>query len=76
LSINETTEIQKKIDNNGNQSNIVSANFFKKPNNYSITIKSKYNSQYTAGGIEGLIDGINGNENWQRRMARLSRSRF
>jgi hypothetical protein len=31
-----------------------------KPNNYSVAIKSKYNSQYTAGGIEGLIDGING----------------
>ncbi|MBC5840284.1 glycoside hydrolase family 92 protein [Flavobacterium sp. F-380] len=66
LSINETTEIQTKINNKGNQSNIVSANFYKKPNNYSITIKSKYNSQYTAGGIEGLIDGINGNENWRK----------
>lgn len=66
LSINETTEIQAKINDNGNQSNIVSANFYKKPNNYSITIKSKYNSQYTAGGIEGLIDGINGNENWRK----------
>jgi hypothetical protein len=21
---------------------------------------------YTAGGIEGLIDGINGNENWRK----------
>jgi hypothetical protein len=35
-------------------------------NNYTIIIKSKYNSQYTAGGIEGLIDGINGNENWRK----------
>jgi hypothetical protein len=30
---------------------------FLKLNNYSVAIKSKYNSQYT-GGIEGLIDGI------------------
>ncbi|MBU0940776.1 MAG: GH92 family glycosyl hydrolase [Bacteroidetes bacterium] len=66
LSINETTEIQAKINDNGNLSNIVSASFYKKPNNYSITIKSKYNSQYTAGGIEGLIDGINGDENWRK----------
>jgi hypothetical protein len=66
LSINETTEIQAKINNNGKESNIVIAKFYKKPNNYSITIKSKYNSQYTAGGIEGLIDGINGNENWRK----------
>jgi hypothetical protein len=66
LLINQTTQIQAKINNNGKESNIVTANFFKKPNNYSITIKSKYNSQYTAGGIEGLIDGINGNENWRK----------
>jgi hypothetical protein len=38
----------------------------KKPNNYSIIIKSKIHSQYTAGGIEGLIDGINGNENGEK----------
>ncbi|MFT5251522.1 MAG: putative alpha-1,2-mannosidase [Flavobacteriales bacterium] len=66
LTINETTEIQAKINNSGKESNIVSANFYKKPNNYSISIKSNYNLQYTAGGIEGLIDGINGNENWRK----------
>lgn len=66
LVINQTTEIKTKINNIGKESTVATANFFKKPNNYSIAIKSKYNSQYTAGGIEGLIDGIHGDENWRK----------
>ncbi|MDG2432975.1 GH92 family glycosyl hydrolase [Flavobacterium sp.] len=66
LVINQTTEIKAKINNSGKESTVATANFFKKPNNYSIAIKSKYNSQYTAGGIEGLIDGIHGDENWRK----------
>jgi predicted alpha-1,2-mannosidase len=48
------------------RSNTISAQFFKKPNNYSINIKSKYNPQYHAGGPEGLLDGILGTENWRK----------
>ncbi|MCW1147002.1 GH92 family glycosyl hydrolase [Flavobacterium lacisediminis] len=44
----------------------ISATFFKKPNNYTIEIKSKYNPQYHAGGPEGLLDGILGTENWRK----------
>jgi predicted alpha-1,2-mannosidase len=44
----------------------VAATFFKKPNNYTITIKSIYDKQYHAGGPEGLLDGINGTENWRK----------
>ncbi|WP_445710663.1 GH92 family glycosyl hydrolase [Flavobacterium sp.] len=47
-------------------SDTISAQFFKKPNDYSIDIKSKYNPQYHAGGDEGLIDGIYGDENWKK----------
>ncbi len=50
----------------GKISDTISAQFFKKPNNYTIDIKSKYNSQYNAGGDEGLLDGINGTENWRK----------
>ena len=53
-------------DGFGKISNTISAQFFKKPNNYTIDIKSKFNSQYHAGGAEGLIDGIFGNENWRK----------
>ena len=48
------------------KSNTISATFFKKPNNYTIEIKSKYNPQYHAGGPEGLLDGILGTENWRK----------
>lgn len=47
-------------------SDTISATFFKKPNNYTIEIKSKYNPQYHAGGNDGLLDGINGTTNWRK----------
>lgn len=47
-------------------SGTISATFYKKPNNYTIDIKSKYNPQYHAGGPEGLLDGIHGTENWRK----------
>ncbi|CAM3919534.1 MULTISPECIES: GH92 family glycosyl hydrolase [Flavobacterium] len=53
-------------ENQYNISDTISAQFFKKPNDYTIEIKSKFNSQYHAGGAEGLIDGIYGNENWRK----------
>jgi predicted alpha-1,2-mannosidase len=53
-------------DSKNNKSKTISATYFKKPNNYTIDIKSKYNPQYHAGGNEGLIDGINGSTNWRK----------
>ena len=47
-------------------SDTISATFFKKPNNYTIDIKSKYNPQYHAGGNDGLLDGIFGTTNWRK----------
>jgi predicted alpha-1,2-mannosidase len=47
-------------------SDTISATFFKKPNNYTINITSKYNPQYHAGGNDGLLDGIFGTENWRK----------
>jgi hypothetical protein len=66
FEILETSTILAYIKNNESQSNTISATFFKKPNNYTIEIKSKYNPQYTAGGDEGIIDGIFGAENWRK----------
>ena len=48
------------------KSNTISATYFKKPNNYTIDIKSTYNPQYHAGGKDGLLDGINGSTNWRK----------
>ena len=70
IIITESSKIEAYfIGSNGYtlaKSNTISATFFKKPNNYSINIKSVYNPQYHAGGPEGLLDGILGTENWRK----------
>src|SRR6185369_4899662 len=51
----------------GRRSKIATAHFYKIPHpNWTISIHSKYNPQYTAGGDEGLIDGIRGDNNWRK----------
>ena len=53
--------------NGGEQMSPVStAQFHKIPHNYSIKIASNYNPQYTAGGDEGIIDGLQADENWPK----------
>ena len=66
IEIAKTTKIIAAAKNGKQGSAFVSATFYKKPNNYTIEIKSKYNPQYTAGGDEGIIDGILGTENWRK----------
>jgi len=66
IVIDKTAMISFYAENNNKKSNAVLSTFIKKPNNYSIKINSKYNPQYHAGGEEGLIDGIFGNENWRK----------
>ena len=66
VTIDHDAVIRAYIDNDGQKSAVVYAEFFKKPNNYTITIKSKYNRAYHAGGPEGLIDGILGDVNWRK----------
>jgi hypothetical protein len=63
---NSGTVFAYSTNANGEKSNTISASFFKKPNNYTINIKSTYNPQYHAGGPDGLIDGIFGSENWRK----------
>jgi hypothetical protein len=67
LVLTETSNIKFYSDNGfGKISDTIFAQFFKKPNNYTIDIKSKYNPQYHAGGPDGLIDGIFGTTNWRK----------
>jgi hypothetical protein len=66
FDIQQNATISCYVLNNNSQSNTISAQFFKKPNNYTINIKSKCNPQYHAGGDEGLLDGILGTENWRK----------
>jgi predicted alpha-1,2-mannosidase len=66
FEISQTSTINAYVSANEDKSSTISAQFFKKPNNYSIKIKSKYNPQYHAGGPDGLLDGILGTENWRK----------
>ena len=66
IEISKTTKIIAVTKRGKESSAFVRANFFKKPNNYSINVKSKYNPQYHAGGPEGLLDGILGTDNWRK----------
>jgi len=66
LEIDKTTKIISVAMNGSEKSKFVRATFFKKPNNYTIDIKSTYNPQYHAGGPDGLIDGIFGTTNWRK----------
>ncbi len=54
------------INDSGFKSAIAKSMFFKRPNHYTIKIKSVYNKQYTADGDEGLIDGLHGDTDWRK----------
>jgi hypothetical protein len=70
FEIHKDAKVEAFFDDRGEQktigSNLVSATFFKRPNDYNIAIKSDYNKQYTAGGPEGILDGIKGTTNWRK----------
>ena len=66
FAITQTTHIEAVAHHNNVPSKPVEAQFFKRPNNFSIQLKSTYNRQYTAGGSEGLLDGVRGDENWRK----------
>jgi hypothetical protein len=65
LIIDKTTTIKAVAMAEGfTQSAVAEAKFYKKPNNWTVSIASKYSRQYTGGGDEGLIDGIRGSANF------------
>lgn len=67
FSISETSEIKAYTeDKEQNKSTIAKAIAYKKPNNYSIDIKTQPSDLYFAGGKEGLVDGIIGDANWKK----------
>lgn len=66
IKSNCTIKAWTKSSFNGVESPKTTARAYKKPNNYSIEIKSKANVQYFPGGAGGLLDGIKGDENWRK----------
>lgn len=65
LVLKETTTIRAWTENGSGRSATVEATFHKFVQDKKIEYISHYNPQYTAGGDEGLIDGIRGNIKWR-----------
>ncbi|MCW3103757.1 MAG: alpha-mannosidase [Bacteroidetes bacterium] len=66
FAVKRTSKVFTFSDNGSSKSDTVSGTFYKRPNHWKIKINSKYNAQYTAGGDEGIIDGLHGTENWRK----------
>lgn len=66
IRINSSMGIEAYVKKGENVSNSVKAEFYKRPNDYEISITSKVHPLYTAGGPEALLDGIKGTENWRK----------
>lgn len=66
VSIKNDAYVCAYAEKNGMKSGITFTEFVKKPNNYTISIKSKYNRAYHAGGPDGLLDGILGDIDWRK----------
>jgi predicted alpha-1,2-mannosidase len=65
LLVNRTTTVKAiAADARGDSSLASAATFVRRPHDWTIKISSHYNPQYTAGGPEGLIDGIRGTSNF------------
>ncbi len=58
--ISESCEINAIACSKNNKSGLVTASFSKLDPNISLTLKSQYSNQYSAGGDKTLIDGIRG----------------
>lgn len=66
FKIHSTTTITAYAQRKNKKSAEITAHYVKKPNFWTIDVKSKAHPQYTAGGNISLIDGIKGNENWRK----------
>lgn len=67
FTVSETSEIRAYVeDKDQKKSPISKAIAYKKPNNYSINIKTEPCDLYFAGGKDGLVDGIIGDANWKK----------
>lgn len=54
------------IHTSGAASPVQEAHFTPKPNRWTIQIEGTYNRQYTAGGDDGVINGVRGSDNWRK----------
>ncbi len=66
LTIKQSSMVSSySVDKSGNKSYTIEGKFFRYSADKSITLKSNCSKQYTAGGPNGLIDGIRGESNFR-----------
>ena len=65
LTIKETTTIRAWVESGDKKSVVEEATFKKFVKDKKIKYITRYNPYYTAGGDEGLIDGLRGNPKWK-----------
>lgn len=65
LKIEQSTVLLAYAAKNNQVSKTITQNFYQIPPGLSISVLSKVNPMYTAGGPEALIDGIMGTTNWR-----------
>ena len=66
VSIDTTCIFKAKMYTENDSSSTTTSYFYKMPHNWKVTLNCKYNRQYTAGGDEGIIDGVYGETNWRK----------
>ncbi len=67
FTITETTTVRAiAVSNSGDTSFTTTAYYHRIPNNWTIAIHSTVNHQYTAGGDDGIIDGLRGDIEWRK----------
>jgi predicted alpha-1,2-mannosidase len=66
IRVREKTRVQaRNVDAAGKKSAVIEAEYIPVRSLWRVQLKSEYNNQYTAGGPQGLVDGIRGEKNWR-----------
>jgi hypothetical protein len=64
--VDSSCTVKAKVFSNAAQSAVTMAKFYKLKNDYQIRLTYPTNSQYSANGLQSLVDGIYGDLNWRR----------
>lgn len=54
------------VDAKGNRSNVTTATFHHRSNNYTVVSSAKYEQEYSAGGSDALVDEVKGTTDWRK----------
>ncbi|HLG34704.1 MAG TPA: glycoside hydrolase domain-containing protein, partial [Bacteroidia bacterium] len=67
FTVNNSATIKAVAISGAKKSSIITYRFFKLPHpGWKISLTEKYSPQYTAGGDEGIIDGLRGQVDWRK----------